>query len=265
MAFSEKHTSENLKSSLLEITENWGIRKKIVACTSDNAANISLASCDILERFKEITTDLSSEKSVPISKVILYSQALITYSTQLPTKDLTPQYESNPLLSEATFLDHRFKKYGFQNEQSFKKVKEIIVNKGKLIVTKLRSAIDQNVSVPAVLNNIGKENSIWQEFDAGVENVVQSLNPTATIIVEVDKYPQEPPIPRTQDPLKWWNNNRQIYPTLFIMMKKRLCIQATSVPSERVFSKSGQIVSTKRSRLLSKKVEQIVFLNYNLK
>jgi len=38
--FSEKHTSENLKSSLLEITENWGIRKKI-ACTSDNAANIS--------------------------------------------------------------------------------------------------------------------------------------------------------------------------------------------------------------------------------
>ena len=175
------------------------------------------------------------------------------------------QYESNPLLSETTFLDPRFKKYGFQNEQSFKKIKEIIVNKGKLIVTKLRSAIDQNVSVPAVLNNIGKENSIWQEFDAGVENVVQSLNPTATIIVEVDKYLQEPPIPRTQDPLKWWNNNRQIYPTLFIMMKKRLCIQATSVPSERVFSKSGQIVSTKRSRLLSKKVEQIVFLNYNLK
>jgi len=49
------------------------------------------------------------------------------------------------------------------------------------------------------------------------------------------------------------------------MMKKRLCIQATSVPSERVFSKSGQIVLTKCSRLLSKKVEQIVFLNYNLK
>jgi len=80
-----------------------------------------------------------------------------------------------------------------------------------------------------VVNNIGKENSIWQEFDAGVENVVQSLNPTASIIVEVDKYLQEPPIPRTQDPLKWWDNNRQIYPTLYIKMKKRLCIQATSV------------------------------------
>jgi len=185
---------------------------------------------------------------------------LITYSAQLPTKDLTLQvnnlviklkleinkrfvnylqYELNPLLSEATFLDPWFKKYGFQNEQSFQKIEEIIINKGKRIVTQSRSTIDQNVSVPAVVNNIGKENSIWQEFDAEVENVIQSLNPTATIIVEVDKYLQEPPVPRTQDPLKWWNNNRQIYPTLFIMMKKRLCIQATSVPSERVFSKSG--------------------------
>jgi len=204
-----------------------------------------------LERFKEITIDLSSEKSVSISKVILYSQALITYSTQLSTKDQTPQvnnmviklkfeinkrfgnylqYESNPLLSEAKFLDPRFKKYGFQNEQSFKKkIKEIVINKGKRIITQSRSTIDQNVSVPAVVNNIGKENSIWQEFDAGVENVVQSLNPTASIIVEVDKYLQEPPIPRTQDPLKWWDNNRQIYPTLYIKMKKRLCIQATSV------------------------------------
>lgn len=41
--FSEKHASENLKHLLLEITENWGIHNKIVACTSDNAANISLA------------------------------------------------------------------------------------------------------------------------------------------------------------------------------------------------------------------------------
>jgi len=107
-----------------------------------NDWNTLTQSCDILERFKEITIDLSSEKSVSISKVILYSQALITYSTQLSTKDQTPQvnnmviklkfeinkrfgnylqYESNPLLSEAKFLDPRFKKYGFQNEQSFKK------------------------------------------------------------------------------------------------------------------------------------------------
>jgi len=365
--FSEKHTSENLKTSLLEITENWGIHNKIVACTSDNSANISLAvrlcqweqrfcfahslnlivqsslneinetrekvksiveffkrstnasenfnkmqeqlhftptltllqdvvtrwnftfdmfqrflnlktpiistlsnlnrdvqfslndwntltqSCSILERFKEITIDLSSEKSVSISKVILYSQALKKYITNLPTKDLTPQvnnmlnklkgelnkrfganYESNTLLSEATFLDPWFKKYGFQNEKLFQKVKETIISKCKRIVSQIRTTIDQNVNIPAVVKNIRKENSIWQEFDTGVENVIQSLNPTATIIVEVDKYLQEPPISRTQDPLEWWNINKQIYPTVYIMMKKRLCIQATSVPQIQV-------------------------------
>jgi len=56
-----------------------------------NDWNTLTQSCDILEHFKEVTIDLSSKKSLSISKVILYSQALITYSTQLPTKDLTPQ------------------------------------------------------------------------------------------------------------------------------------------------------------------------------
>jgi len=48
-------------------------------------------------------------------------------------------------------------------------------------------------------------------------------------------------------------------------MKRRLCVQASSVPSVRVFSKGGQIVTEKRSRLTSKRVEQIIFLKFNLK
>jgi len=97
-------------------------------------------------------------------------------------------YESNTLLSEATFLDPRFKKYGFQKEELFQKVKDTIINKDKRIVSLIRSTINQNVNVPALVKNITKENSIWQDFDTGVENVIQSLNPTATIIVEIDKY-----------------------------------------------------------------------------
>ncbi|KAL5240622.1 hypothetical protein ACI65C_008032 [Semiaphis heraclei] len=78
-------------------------------------------------------------------------QALKKYITNLSTKDLTSQvnnmliklkgeldkrfganYESNTLLSEATFLDSRFKKYGFQKEELFQKVKDTIINKGPL-------------------------------------------------------------------------------------------------------------------------------------
>jgi len=47
------------------------------------------------------------------------------------------------------------------------------------------------------------------------------------------------------------------------MAKRYLCIVATSVPSERVFSKSGQLISERRSRLTSKNVQMIMFLNGN--
>lgn len=107
--------------------------------------------------------------------------------------------------------------------------------------------------------------SIWNEFDTEVSDIIQSRDPTAVIINEVDKYLQEPLISRTEDPLKWWNENKSIYSTLFEIMKQRLCVQASSVPSERVFSKDGQIVTEKNSRLTSKRVEQIIFLDCNLK
>ena len=42
--------------------------------------------CDILKRFKEITIEISSEKSVSISKVVVLSKALINYCGQLKNK-----------------------------------------------------------------------------------------------------------------------------------------------------------------------------------
>lgn len=39
---------------------------------------------------------------------------------------------------------------------------------------------------------------------------------------------------------------------------------ATSVPCERVFSRAGQVVTEKRSRLTTSKISQILFLNHNM-
>lgn len=54
-----------------------------------------------------------------------------------------------------------------------------------------------------------------------------------------------------------------MYPSLTRVMVKKLCLVATSVPSERVFSKTAHISSERRNRLKQAKVGSLVFLNAN--
>lgn len=82
--------------------------------------------------------------------------------------------------------------------------------------------------------------------------------------IEVDKYLNEPLISRTENPLVWWSERKKIYPRLYEIVKTRLCIIATSVPCERIFSKAGQVLTERRSRLKENKVSQILFLNQNM-
>lgn len=66
------------------------------------------------------------------------------------------------------------------------------------------------------------------------------------------------------DPILFWKNNKQMLGALSEVALKYSCIPATSVPSERVFSKAGQIVSARRNRLLPDNVDKLIFLNANL-
>ncbi|KAI4810851.1 hypothetical protein KUCAC02_013779 [Chaenocephalus aceratus] len=68
-----------------------------------------------------------------------------------------------------------------------------------------------------------------------------------------------------EDPLVWWKEHQYEYPLLSHLAKRYLCIPGTSVSSERVFSTAGDIVTAQRSALLPEHVDQIIFLNKNLK
>ena len=68
----------------------------------------------------------------------------------------------------------------------------------------------------------------------------------------------------SSNPLEWWKFHRKDLPYLSILAKKYLCICATSCPSERVFSTSGNILTAKRNCLKPEKVDQLVFLAKNL-
>lgn len=80
---------------------------------------------------------------------------------------------------------------------------------------------------------------------------------------EVLRYRERDPLPLKDNPLQWWKRQSDL-PMLSSLAKRYLCIPATSVASERVFSTAGDIISVQRSVLRHDHVDQLIFLKKNL-
>ena len=81
---------------------------------------------------------------------------------------------------------------------------------------------------------------------------------------ELERYLREPSIKEGEKCLLLWSRNIHNYPTLSKVAKRYLCIPATSIPAERVFSTAGLIINEKRSSLLPQNADMLIFLNKNL-
>ncbi|ROL45338.1 Zinc finger BED domain-containing protein 1 [Anabarilius grahami] len=82
---------------------------------------------------------------------------------------------------------------------------------------------------------------------------------------ELNQYCQDMCPPIHIDPMNWWTTNAHKYPRIAKLAKAYLCVPATSVPSERVFSAAGLIMNRLRSRLHSEHVDMLIFLNKNMR
>jgi len=71
-------------------------------------------------------------------------------------------------------------------------------------------------------------------------------------------YIGEPKADHHSSPLQYWKNKLQ-YPLLVQLARKYLTLLCTTVPSERLFSTAGNIVTDKRTRLDIDKVEMLLF------
>ena len=66
------------------------------------------------------------------------------------------------------------------------------------------------------------------------------------------------------DVLDWWKRNKSKYPHLALVARMYLNIPSTQTTSERMFSSSGQIVTSDRVQLLCEHVKEYSFLHSNL-
>jgi len=76
---------------------------------------------------------------------------------------------------------------------------------------------------------------------------------------EFASYAREPSA--GSNPLDWWKINEKRFPTIAILARKYLSVQASNAAAERVFSTCGNVLNKKRSRLGPEYVNDLVFLN----
>lgn len=62
----------------------------------------------------------------------------------------------------------------------------------------------------------------------------------------------------------FWRNNKNKFPKLSKLAKKRLNVPATSAPSERIFSSAGRVLDSRRTNLKPQLLDDLLFLKENL-
>ena len=82
---------------------------------------------------------------------------------------------------------------------------------------------------------------------------------------ELNSYLDSTQEPGTVNVLEWWRSHENNYPTLARMARDYLMIPATSAPVERLFSESGNLITSERNRLGSDVIRAIMCLKSWLK
>ena len=269
-------TYEMLKSYIFQhdqVTTALCLTGKPELCITPEEVAALREAMATLEPFYEATVEMSSELHTSASKVIplvfLLQQCLqedmtdlaVVLKTQLQERFRNVNVKDH--LRLATLLDPRFKRDGF----SSRTFSDEAVDKLKRTAENITLPAPQPVEVPAAASEESatppkRPSLLWSQFDAQRRQKERSSARQFTAAeIEVRRHMENPSIERDEDPLAWWKDVAPSTPRLALIAKDVLGIPATSVPSERLFSKAGEVISCRRGSLKPKHVDMILFLN----
>ncbi len=92
---------------------------------------------------------------------------------------------------------------------------------------------------------------------------LSNTNPLSEAIIKTDRYLRIPRIGCEEDPLKYYNKCKESDPELYDLVLEFYSVCGSSVPVERLFSRTGYLVSDRRNRLTPENVQKLSFLNAN--
>ena len=258
---------------LAEDRKNW---HKML---TDEEFKVIEALSAVLEPFSYLTDALSGEKTVTISAIRPVMKHVIDVLTmnkdtdsrltkeikQKIKDDIIKRYDDDSiqqLMDKAGFLDPRFKRCLSNYDNTIEVIQEeALANLGPIVEE------TTNIEITRPTKKVKGLGAVLDHIADDIPSLVKassSLSPTERINKEVNDYYDEAVMPTDTDVLQWWKLRQSRYPTLANLAKYYLCVCATSVPSERIFSKSGYICNKHRNRLLPENVNILTFLSANL-
>lgn len=137
----------------------------------------------------------------------------------------------------ASCLDPRFKSLTF--------VKENVRNAVYKTILKALKGIEKQANSP-------KKPKLDQHYALFGLQAPADMSP---VEIEWKSYQREESPGIAVSCMSWWSINHQQYPQVAVIARKYLCIPATSVPSEQLFSHAGDTITKKRNRLKADNVE----------
>lgn len=165
--------------------------------------------------------------------------------------------KDDPLSFLAMRLDPRIKTLSMLPESERKLVQE--VTKAKLIEL-------HNNRQPAPVNIVATEcESPAKRQKLGLFNFLncEDIQQNSSLECELSLYDTLPLCSFDENPLLWWKQHQNMFPSLSFLARRYLTIPATSVPCERVFSTAGNVITQKRSSLIGANAEALIMMAQN--
>ena len=101
-------------------------------------------------------------------------------------------------------------------------------------------------------------------LDVFSEIITDSSDDIPTTTTEVEKFFSEPLVDyKTGDLYAWWGQHNREFPLLYKLAQRYLNVQATSVPSEQLFSAVSNLHNDKWNRILPSLTEYLLFIQNN--
>jgi hypothetical protein len=240
----------------------------------------------LLKPLEVCTKEVCAEKHVTVSKIIPLVHCMKKAIEKIIPQEANVAKFKESLLAQiarrfgltekvdklaiATLLDPRFKKIHFEDYlavghavNSIKKmVKEraIGISEFQEQVNITDKQLETENEEDCTENIWGYHNSLVHDFSTQT-NKTEKDDIDMIISSEITHYFNSSIHPLNQNPFEAWKILKISYPHLHSVATEYLQLVATSVPAERLFSKTGDILNEKRSRLKPDTLNKMTFLN----